>query len=180
MVERKLKRQQRTTGAVVKIPLENGYHSYARILDVDIAFYDIRTKEELTVDKIVKLPVLFITTVYDDAIVKGYWTKVGKKLPLENHLINTPPKYTQDILNPDKFTLVYNDKQVEASKEACKGLEFWTIWQTEKIEERLNNHFSSKENAFVHRMKKGEMYPNSPEIKESIAKTIRNLRKESV
>jgi len=175
-VERKLKRQQRTTGAVVKIPLKNGYHAYGRILDVDIAFYDIRTKKDLLPDEIVKLPVLFITTVYDDAITKGRWTKVGKMLPLEKHLLNTPPKYTQDILNPDKYTLIYNDRQVAASKDECKGLEFWSVWQTEKIEERLNNHFAKEENVFVNRMNSGEMYPNTPEIKASIKSTIQNLR----
>lgn len=175
-MEGKLKRQQRTTGAVVKIPLNDGYHSYARILDVDIAFYDIRTKDELPIEEIVSTPVLFIATVYDEAITKGYWIKVGKKLPLEQNLVNIPPKYTQDILNPDKYTLIYNNKQVTASKEDCKGLEFWSVWQKEKIEERLKNHFANAENVFVKRMKSAEMYPNTPEIKASIKKTVQSLR----
>ena len=67
-MERKFKRQQRTIGAVVKIPLENGFHTYGRILEVETAFYDIHTKKDLPTEEIIEAPVLFITTVYDDAI----------------------------------------------------------------------------------------------------------------
>ena len=35
-----MKRQQRTVGAIVQVPLENGYHTYARILKTRLAFYD--------------------------------------------------------------------------------------------------------------------------------------------
>lgn len=41
------KRQTRTLGSIVKIPLENGFHTYARVLGVELAFYDLRTKEEI-------------------------------------------------------------------------------------------------------------------------------------
>lgn len=44
-MERLIKRQQRTIGSIVKIPLENGFHTYARILKSRIAFYDLRTTE---------------------------------------------------------------------------------------------------------------------------------------
>ena len=44
------KKQQRTIGAIVKVPLEKGgYHTYARILKSPyFAFYDLRTKEEIS------------------------------------------------------------------------------------------------------------------------------------
>ena len=32
------KRQKRTVGSIVKIPLEGGYHTYARILKVELVF----------------------------------------------------------------------------------------------------------------------------------------------
>ncbi len=51
-MERKLKRQRKTVGAIVKIPLENGYHSYARILELGTAFYDVNTKEELQINEL--------------------------------------------------------------------------------------------------------------------------------
>ncbi len=45
-MERKFKKQQRTIGAIVEIPLNDGYKTYARILDEYFAFYNIYTKEQ--------------------------------------------------------------------------------------------------------------------------------------
>lgn len=176
-MERKLKRQHRTVGALVKIPLVGGYHSYGRILEVEMAFYDIYTKEDLATKEILELPVLFITTVYDSAITKGYWEKISKSIPLEEHLVNTPPKYTQDALNPDKYSIVYPDKQVDATKEECKGLEFWSVWTHENIEKRLNDYYSGSINPFVERMKRGEMYSDKKPTKQI---KLQNIDKEAV
>lgn len=176
-MERKLKRQQRTIGALVKIPLEGGYHVYGRILDVEMAFYDLRTKSDLSTEEILKLPVLFITTVYDSAITKGYWEKISKSIPLEEHLVNTPPKYTQDALNPDKYSIVYPDKQIDASKEECKGMEYWSVWTHENIEKRLNDHYQNKPNSYVERMKRGDMYSNNKTTKQI---NLQNIDKEAV
>lgn len=160
-MERKVGKQQRTIGALIKIPLKGGYHTYGRILKDDIAFYDIRIKEDIAIEEIVKQPILFITTVYDDAIKKGYWEKISKAIALEDNLIECPPKYTQDVLNPNKYSIVYPDRQVEATKEQCIGLEFWSVWTHADIEKRLNDHFANTANPYVERMKRAEMYPTS-------------------
>lgn len=152
------KRQQRTVGAIILIPLENGFHTYGRILEEEIAFYDIHTTDDLPEDEIVKLPVLFITTVIDDAITKGYWKKVSKAIPLTEDLINTPPKYTQNRLNLSQYKLHYPDKTLNATKEECLGLECWIIWKQEDMERRLNNHFNNRADLYVGKMKKAEMY----------------------
>ena len=76
---RVLKPQQRTVGAIVKIPLEDGFHTYARILEVRCAFYDARSREELSAEEIIGKPVLFFASVYDRVITRGYWPKIGKK-----------------------------------------------------------------------------------------------------
>ncbi len=158
-MERQFKRQQHTIGAIVKIPLENGYHSYGRILKVQVAFYDIYTKKDMLVDDVVKQNVLFVTNVYKYTITKGYWQKTGKKLPIEEELLNPPPKYTQDALNPQYYELVYRDKLVPTTKEKCQGLELWAVWTPKEIEERLNDHFKGRTNPFVERMKTAEVNP---------------------
>lgn len=172
------KRQQRTIGALVKIPLEGDFHSYARILEQEMAFYDIFTKEELPAEEIIKHPVLFITAVFDSAITKGHWAKISKALPLEKHLLNIPPKYTQDALNPDKYSLIYTDKQVSVTREECEGLEYWAIWTAEDIERRLNDYLAQKKNPYIERMKRAEMYS----VKNSGGKKIRlhNIDKKAV
>ena len=157
-MERKFKRQQRTIGAIVEIPLKNGFHTYARILEVEMAFYDIHTKKDLPVKEIINSNILFIATVYDSAITKGFWSKISKAIPLEENLINTPPKYTQNRLNLSQYKIHYTKKTVKATKEECIGLEYWSVWQAEEIEERLNKYFSNIENPYIQRMKRAEMY----------------------
>ncbi len=70
-MQKKSKRQQRTVGAIVKIPLANGYHSYARILEDDLAFYDIYTQQDESEAYILARPILFVAMVFDDIITKG-------------------------------------------------------------------------------------------------------------
>ena len=105
-MERELKRQRRTVGAVVKIPLEDGFYTYGRILEDKVAFYDIYTEEDKSIEEILESPVLFITAVYNSVITKGFWPKVSKAIPLEDELIETPPKFRQDPLNIDSYSII--------------------------------------------------------------------------
>ena len=157
-MERKLKRQQRTLGAIVKIPLEDGFWTYARILDVKCAFYDAKTDTDLEISEIIEKPVLFFATVYDSAITKGYWTKIGKKLPLEPHLLDLPPVYTQDILNPSRFTIYERAGIREAKKEECTGLELLATWTYENVEQRLNDYYANRKNEFVDFMLSADLH----------------------
>jgi hypothetical protein len=43
-MEHILKQQQRLVGAIVKIPLKDGYYIDAKVLEVCLAFYDTRSK----------------------------------------------------------------------------------------------------------------------------------------
>lgn len=147
-------KQQRTVGSIVKIPLENGYFNYARILKgTSFAFYDIYSKEELTdVIKIISCPVLFIISVSNYAVTDGRWIKIGK-VPLENSFNILPPRYTQDLLSPDKFKIIYSDGKIKnATKEECNGLERFAVWQPRHVEERLNDHFNGRKNRSIEQM----------------------------
>jgi len=168
-MERELKRQQRTIGAIVEIPLENGFKTYARILDPFMAFYDVYTKEQPSIDEIISKPVLFFSTVYDYVITKGYWLKIGKKLPLEDKLNNVPPFYTQDILSPNNYTIYKNGKGIPATKEECKGLEYLAVWKHLSMEERLNDHFNNLKNEYVEKMRNAEVHSRL-ETKTTISK----------
>jgi Immunity protein 26 len=147
-MDRILKRQQRTVGAIVQIPLENGSHTYARILENSFAFYNIHTKEILPVEEILQKEVLFITAVYDTAVTKGYWPKISKAIALEEKFIahNLPAQYVRDNLNPNRYT-IYNSKGIfRATKEECEGLEQFIIWTHDTIEDRLSDHYAGRPN----------------------------------
>ena len=149
-----MKRQQRTIGSIVKVPLEEGYHTYARILETRLAFYDARTKEELDVETIVDKAVLFIVIVENYPINQGIWLKVGQKLPLEENLTTLKPLYIEDYFS-GKHYIVKGTERAEVSKEEIGGLESFTHWNCEGIEKRLNDHYANRKNEFVADMKEG-------------------------
>ncbi len=153
-MERKLKRQKRTVGSIVKIPLEDGYHTYARILDYGVAFYDARTKAELSQDEIVKKKVLFRTGVYDDVITKGYWLKVGKPILLEAELLKQKPMYTEDTLN-DRIIIHFQSKRTIVTRDEVNNIESASVWDYGAIEKRLNDYYAGRKNEAVEFMRIG-------------------------
>jgi hypothetical protein len=171
-MERPLKRQQRTVGAIVKIPLEESFHTYARILKSKFAFYDCRTKDDIDIETIVSKPALFFTNVYDSAVTKGYWLKVGKKLPLEEHLLDLPPVYIQDALNPSKYQIFKGKEIRTATKEECIGLECLSAWSYENVEHRLNDHYAGRENLFVKFMLNADIQSYFLSLKSNVEEEI--------
>jgi len=153
-MERQLKRQQRTVGAIVKIPLEDGYHTYGRILDYGVAFYDARTKEELPPAEIVKKKVLFITEVYDSVITKGFWLKTGNILPIEPELLKPRPYYTEDTI-ADRIIIHFDGKRTIASREEVRNIECAAVWDYAALEKRLNDYYKGRRNAEVELMRIG-------------------------
>lgn len=139
-----MKRQQRTVGAVIAVPLPNGYRAYGRILkNAAFAFYDIISPDEnVAVERILHAKVLFIVAVYDSVMHRGRWLKIHKA-SLEPELENLPKKYIEDIMAPGHYFL-YDANTGEitpASKQECQGLEQAAVWQGGQVEEQLMNHF---------------------------------------
>ena len=153
-----MKRQQITTGAIIRIDLGNGYFNYAQILDKGkgIAFFDIYTKEAELEDISIfaNKKVLFILAVYNDIITKGRWIKAGK-LPVRDDLITLPMKCIQDALNPKVFRL-YNPNTGEmfsATREECEGLETSAVWDAHHVEDRIRDHYNGVANVWVEQLK---------------------------
>ncbi|AFD06632.1 immunity 26/phosphotriesterase HocA family protein [Solitalea canadensis] len=145
-----MKKQTRTIGSIVKIELNNGYHTYGRVLsDASFAIYDCRTNIEIQDPEIiVQKPILFIVAVYDSAVKNGRWLKVFN-LPLEKELERLPFKYIQDKLDPNKFQIYDNGNIRPASKEECVGLERAAVWEPEHVEERIIDYYEGRNNKWV-------------------------------
>jgi hypothetical protein len=168
----KTNKQQRTIGAIVKIPLEKGFYGYGRILEgTSFAFYDLRSKEEINdLSKIVSSPILFIISVSNYAVTDGRWAKIGK-LPLEKTFAILPPRYTQDLLSPNKFKIIYSDGTVkETTKKECSGLERFAVWQPQHVEERLSDYFAGRKSRHLEQMNPESAFvENSIKHKQKIA-----------
>jgi hypothetical protein len=159
-MSKNIKKQKIVSGSIAVVSLEDGYHSYCRILEDNSSycFYNIRTDKELPPDKIIQLPILFIISVYDYAIRKSVWKIIGK-LPIEETLKEIPPKFIQDPIQKNQFSLLYSDGTIKpAKKEECIGLERAIVWTPEAVVERLNDHFHNRANPTVESMKNPDLY----------------------
>ena len=140
-------KQRITVGSIFMVELDNGYHTYGRIVSTSsYAFYDCRVNSDISdLREIVSSPVLFITSVYNEAITSGHWKKIGH-LPLETFLQKLPPRFIQDPIHPDQFSIkdYQTNKTISATKEDCIGMERASVWEARAIEERLNDFYSGK------------------------------------
>ncbi len=137
------KRQQWSRGAVVAVPLGDGIHSYAQMLDFpEYAFFDCRTNDELPTADIIAQPVLFRLWVTVSAHSTGRWKKVG---PAEVSVTLQKPvlRYNQDPLQPEDIRLTFDGaNETLGTVEDCEGLECAAVWEAEHVEDRLRSHFA--------------------------------------
>lgn len=144
------RRQERIVGDVVRINLGDGFHSYARVLpEALFAFYDSRSKQDVPIDKIITSPVLFQVPVMDHAVKRGRWIVVGNA-PLDQVLLNPPPRFIQDPLRKDHFSIYEKGGKIRpATREECVGLERAAVWEPMHIEDRLRDHYAGRKNKWV-------------------------------
>ena len=139
------KKQRIIVGSILEINIEDQYYTYAQILgEGGYAFFDYKATEKLKDYRILlKMPILFITGVYDDVVTEGYWPKVGT-LELREDLQEQPMQFIQDALHPDRFEF-YNPNTGEitpATKQQIRGLERAAVWEASHIEDRIRDHYN--------------------------------------
>jgi hypothetical protein len=144
------KRQLWTRGAIVHIPLGDGSHSYAQMLDdPEYGFFDLRSTVEVPVEEIVSHAVIFRLWVMRYAHSQGRWLKVGEaELPTS---LRVPVlRFNQDPIDPNQIRLTYdgcNGPHAELSD--CKGLECAAVWDPDHVEDRLRDYFSGLPNKWA-------------------------------
>lgn len=147
------KRQTRTVGAILRVPLDERWHTYALTLDdPDFAFFDAKTDGELGPEEIVRRAVLFRLFVFKSAVTKGRWQKVGKAaVPPE--LSQPSSTFIQDALCPDRFDICVGGARRPATLEECEGLERCAVWVPEHVEERIRDHYAGVPNRWAESMR---------------------------
>jgi hypothetical protein len=136
-------------GAFVKVPLDNRWHSYARVLSEPlIAFYDAKTDTDLSLEEIKARPILFVLWVMNRAVTSGRWPVIGV-LPVEEYLQDEPEFFKQDKLNPSRLTIYHKGKERPSTPEVCAKLERAAVWDPEHVEERLRDYFAGRTNRWV-------------------------------
>jgi Domain of unknown function (DUF4259) len=151
---RKSKKAIFEPGVLLRVDLDDRWHSYARMLarSPNFAFYDCRVSTPpVDVLSIVSRPVLFVLAVNERAS-SGHWLKIGQ-VPLEMAPVPIPNRFMQDI-GTDACQIVdeaFNTRS--ATPEECVGLERVAVWDPEHVEERLRDHYAGRPNAHLTYMK---------------------------
>ncbi|TGM26163.1 Imm26 family immunity protein [Leptospira levettii] len=146
------KKQRRTVGSIIKVPIDN-YYIYGLILhETDIVFFDSKNFENLSVNEIVELPILFRVAANSDAVLDGRWTKIGK-IDLPEKFSVPVPRFIQNEINPDKFEIYLGGQIRPAKKEECKDLERCAVWSVRHIEDRIRDHYNNMPNVWVEQMR---------------------------
>jgi len=136
----------------VKVSLGDGSHTYARVPpDASFAFYDSRTTEDMAIEQVTGLPVLFFVAVMEHAVKEGRWPVVGH-VPLDNAL-QAPPKFIQDALNKNRFEIYEHGQIRPATRQECIGLERAAVWEPELVEDRIRDHYARRKNKWVESLK---------------------------
>jgi len=153
-----MKRQKRVVGDVVEIALGEGFHAYGITLrEATYGFYDLRVNHRPSIDQIMTRPVLFRLAVMDSAVKNGRWTIIGHaKLSPELEIL--PPKFIQDAVRRDQFSIYENGKTRPARMEECYGLLRASVWSPEHVEERINDHLAGR----VNRWELQDRLPQTP------------------
>jgi hypothetical protein len=153
---RSTKRQQFEPGAVLRVGLDDGTHTYARMLAHSpyLAVYDAcRSDDAVEVEQIVRSPVLFVVAVSAAAYRSGRWQRVGWVPPLVA-AVAIPEFFLQDIFDPQQCQVVdHLGRERAATLEECVGLERSAVWAAEHIEERVRDHYQNRPNAHLEVMK---------------------------
>jgi hypothetical protein len=152
-VNDKPKRQKRKKGDVLQIDLGDGFHSYARVLEEALfAFYDSRTANDLPVDQIIFCPILLSIAVMNHAVTRGRWKIVGH-IPLEETLVVPRPRFIQDALKPESFSIYERGAIRPATREECIGLECAAVWDPTHAEDRIRDHYLGRKNKWLESLK---------------------------
>jgi hypothetical protein len=83
---------------------------------------------------------------------RRHWVVVGNA-PLDDSLLNPPPRFIQDALRKDLFRIYEKGQFSPATKEECIGLEREAVWDPTHAEDRLRDHYAGRKNKWVESLK---------------------------
>lgn len=159
-----MKRQRRTEGAIVEIPLGNGRRAFGRLLrEPLVEFFDVEARqgEQVEVESLVSAPVAFSIWVMNSATTSGRWRKIAQ-LPLTESEQQQVVKFCKQDALSGELTVYWTDPltnevhEVRASRAECEELERAAVWSAEHVEDRLRDHFLGVPNKWVESLRLSE------------------------
>ena len=142
-------RVKRRVGDVVEVSLGNGYVGFGIVLKEPlIAFFNVRTKERLSIDAILEHSIAFSIWVMNHAVTKGEWEVIGHaEVPAT--INQRPPFFKKDPIS-GKLSITYDGgDETSTELQQVKEFERAAVWEPSDVVDRLNDHFDGKPNTWV-------------------------------
>jgi len=96
--------------------------------------------------------VSFRVWIHKSAFNLGRWPKVGK-MPIGPELSVSVDRFSQDALDPTKFSLWNGDRNWSVSREECEGLECAAVWDPNHVEDRIRDLADGVPNKWLESMR---------------------------
>ena len=144
---------RRREGDLLKINLGDGRHSYAQVAaEPLIIFFDDASADDLALESVTSLPVLFRLWVANHAVMRGRWPVVSRGV-LSPECRAEPFFYKQNAVTGQlalyHSTFAETSWERAASLAECDGLEAAAVWEPEQVEGRIRDHFAGQLNKWV-------------------------------
>lgn len=149
-----MKKQKVTPGDIIKIQYDSEFHIYGRVLKYcDIAFYDIKTKDEITdLEAIIQSPIMFRAMVNAEGVEYRRWPVIGF-LPLEEPLQNS--KYWLPETAHPTLCKIFDNGVIHYKRPRSEGegLYDFGMWSPDQIHERIKDFYNGVPNKWVRDIK---------------------------
>lgn len=141
-------------GAVVKIPLPDGTHTYGlQRKDPLISVFDIRTADDLAPEEVAQRPVLFAVWVM--ARARALWPVIGEVTL--SPAMESPESFVKRDLISGKVTTYTEGRERPAEPGEIAKLEVAAVWDPEHVVDRVVDHFAGRPNKWVESLRNSVM-----------------------
>ena len=130
------KKPKRVRGDIVRIDLGDGNFGFGQVLAPPLfAFFDLRSGETPTIDRILESGIAFSILVMDYAVTDGDWPVIGHaEVPPEVN--EEPPFFKQDPIS-GALSITYTGAEEEpATPDDIEGMECAAVWEPEHFVDR--------------------------------------------
>jgi Immunity protein 26 len=139
-------RKRYPSGTVFLIRLGEGWIGYGWIVGGDVAFLDVRTREESLISaiQVTSYSIAFRLWVMDYAVRPGSsWTIIGAAIPSEEQA-RPVWRFKQDGITGQLYKTLDGSEEIAVSVELATAMECAAVWDPLHVEDRLRDHFAGR------------------------------------
>lgn len=139
---KKKRKSKLNIGDVYSIPLSNGFAFCVACEGNEFVFFDYLSEQPLLPEHLLSIPVAFKIMVGKGEPDAGEWIPLGN-LQVDQ-VMRSKSKFLHKPVGSDNLYIYFNGESLPATEDEVKNLELFTIWLSDFIVKRLEEHFAGK------------------------------------